>query len=86
MALGHRSHGVGGCDERPAIDDLAKSLRQLGLAREWHLCSVDEGNDVGIDIGPDDLMPMRGELDGEREADLAERDDAHVHRDTTRAC
>src|SRR5690606_28937588 len=49
------------------------------LAREGLGAGVDRLDDGGADVRAEDPLALRGELDGQRQADLAQADDGDVH-------
>ena len=68
---------------RPRPDHVAQLLRQARLTRERLDPSVHQLDRLGVDVGTDHLVALRGELDGQRQADLAQRHDADPHSPST---
>jgi hypothetical protein len=78
-ALGH---GLGGLRRGPQATGAQRVPERLVEARlpgERRTTGVDELDGVGVDIAADDVVACAGDLDGQWEPDLAERDDDGLH-------
>ena len=78
--------GVGGrLQDRPTPSAPATTSARYScevlLAGERRLAAVDRLDQRRVDVGTDHVVPALGELDGQRQADLAEGDDGDVHAD-----
>ena len=84
-AAGDRLRGVGRRPQAPVADDLGQRLGEPGLAGEGRLRRVDEVDRGRVDVAADDLVAGAGDLGGERQADLAQRDDDRPQMATSTA-
>ncbi len=63
-----------------AVGDGGRELLgQLVLAREGFDALVDQPDDLGVDVRADHGVALVGELDGQRETDLAQGYDGDAH-------
>ncbi len=60
---------------------LGELLAELRLSRERLGARIDEVDDHGVDVDPDDVVSTARELHGERQSDLPEGDDGDLHKD-----
>jgi hypothetical protein len=76
----HKEHrlAVLGRGVQPAVHDIVEQSGQAGLAWERLGAAVDQVDDIGIDIEADDVMTLACELDGQRQTNLAKRDNGYL--------
>ena len=72
-----------GRPQAPGVDSFLQRLVEPGLAGERGRAGVDLVDDLRVDVAADDVVPRSGDLRGERQADLAERDDDRPHAATS---
>ena len=77
--------GVGGRAQAPVADDLGQRVGEPVLAGERRLRGVDEVDRGRVDVAADHLVAGAGDLGGERQADLAQRDDDRPQMATSTA-
>jgi hypothetical protein len=75
----HRSCGVGGGVEQAPVHDVAEFRCETVFARKGLDTGVDQPDDMRVDVGTSNSMTPRGDLDSQRETDLAKSDNAHIH-------
>ena len=73
--LGDRGGGVGARPQPAGRYELRQGGYEPLLTRERLLRGVDELDNARIDVAADDLVAGQRDLGGERQSDLAERDD-----------
>ena len=64
---------------RPAATAAASALLEALLAGERRAALVDQRDGALVDVGADDVVAVRGDLRGERQAHLPEGDDDGLH-------
>ena len=82
VGLRHRGRGVRGRGQPPGGDELGELAARCASPGKGSAPSLTRSTTRSETSTPIDLVPLAGELDGERQADLAQGDDGDLHGTT----